>query len=201
MSDADLPRDLADRIIRRTLPHPPHLRAFLRQAVPDLADGFDCDRARPLDREFVLKGWRGREADLPFEIPYRTAAAEVRALVCVFIEHQSDTDPLMPLRMLYFVVAYWMNQRDEWEKLPRPRPPFRLRPVLPVVLYTGATPWGQQPHHPRPAGRAAGVPCFRSRVGAAILEPGGPHAGGAAEGRRLLAEADGGHAGDHPADP
>jgi hypothetical protein len=136
MTDADLPRDLADRIIRRTRPHPAHLRAFLRQAVPELADGFDCDRVRPLGREFVLKGWRAREADLPFEVPYRTAVAEVWALVCVFIEHQSDTDPLMPLRMLYFVVAYWMHQRDEWENLPRPRP------VLPVVLYTGATPWG-----------------------------------------------------------
>jgi hypothetical protein len=33
MTDADLPRDLADRIIRQTLPHPAHLRAF-RQAVP-----------------------------------------------------------------------------------------------------------------------------------------------------------------------
>jgi hypothetical protein len=142
MSDADLPRDLADRIIRRTLPHPAHLRAFLRQVVPDLAGGFDCDRARPLGREFVLPGWREREADLPFEVPYRTAAEEVWALVCVLIEHQSDTDSLMPLRMLVFVVAYWIRQREEWEKLPRPRPPFRLRPVLPIVLYTGAAPWG-----------------------------------------------------------
>jgi hypothetical protein len=67
MSTADeSPRDLADRIIRKTLPHPPHLRSFLQQVVPDLADGFDCDRAKLMERVFLAKDWRRREADLPF---------------------------------------------------------------------------------------------------------------------------------------
>jgi hypothetical protein len=64
------------------------------------------------------------------------------ALVLVLIEHQSDTDALLPLRMLYFAVGYWDRQWQEWARLARPRPPFRLRPVLPLVLSTGATPWG-----------------------------------------------------------
>jgi hypothetical protein len=143
MTQADRPpRDLADRIIRQTLPKPAHLRAFLQEVVPDLAAGFDCDRARELDPNFPLPDWRRREADLPFEIPYRTGAEELLALVCILIEHQSDTDPLMPLRMLFFAVMYWDRQWTEWEALPRPRPPLRLRPVLPIVLYTGRTPWG-----------------------------------------------------------
>src|SRR5436305_6960137 len=103
----DLPRDLADRVIRESLHHPANLRAFLQQAVPDLAAGFDCDRARLLDREFPLDDWRRREADLPFEIPYRMGSETIWTLVCVLIEHQSDTDPLMPLRLLYFAVVYW----------------------------------------------------------------------------------------------
>src|ERR1700682_1880845 len=120
----DLPRDLADRVIRESLHHPANLRAFLRRAVPDQADGFDCDRARLLDRDFPLDDWRRREADLPFEIPYRVGDQEIPALVCVLIEHQSDTDPLMPLRLLYFAVVYWERQWHAWEGSGRPRPPL-----------------------------------------------------------------------------
>lgn len=136
------PRDLPDRVIRQSLRHPANLRTFLRQAVPQLADGFDCDRARFLDREFALDDWRHRESDLPFEIPYRQGDQECLALVLVLIEHQSDTDPLMPLRLLCFAVLYWEKQWRTWEQSPRPREPLRLNPVLPLVLYTGATPWG-----------------------------------------------------------
>jgi hypothetical protein len=118
------------------------LQTFLEQAVPTLAAGFDCSQARLLDREFPLDDWRHREGDLPFEIPYRYGTEAILALVCVLIEHQSDTDPLMPLRLLYFAVLYWEKQWKEWERLPPPRPPLRLRPVLPVVLYTGDGPWG-----------------------------------------------------------
>lgn len=135
-------RDLADRVVRQSLQHPDNLRQFLEHAVPQLAGGFDCNRARLLDREFPLDDWRRREADLPLEIPYRLGEQEVWALVCLLLEHQSDTDPLVPLRTLYFAVGYWDKQWYEWEQLPRPRPPFRLRPVLPIVLYTGNCPWG-----------------------------------------------------------
>src|SRR2546421_642360 len=103
----DLPRDLADRVIRESLHHPANLRAFLRQAVPALADGFDCERSRLLDREFPLDDWRRREADLPFEIPYHIGHEDLWALVYVLLEHQSAEDPAMPLRLLYFVVLYW----------------------------------------------------------------------------------------------
>jgi predicted transposase YdaD len=136
------PRDLPDRILRRSLLQPANLRDFLRAAVPQLADGFVCEQARLLDREFFLDDWRRREADLPFEIPYRTAEGERLALVYVLIEHQSDTDRFLPLRMLYSTVVYWDRQWRDWEALPRPRPEFRLHPVLPLVLYTGATAWG-----------------------------------------------------------
>ena len=68
-------------MIRQSLQHPENLRTFLQQAVPDLADGFDCTRSRLLDREFPLDDWRHREADLPFEVPFRTADREFWALV------------------------------------------------------------------------------------------------------------------------
>ncbi len=66
-SGSDAPRDLPDRVIRQALRHPANLRAFLQQAVPALAGGFDCERGRLLDREFPLDDWRRREADLPWK--------------------------------------------------------------------------------------------------------------------------------------
>jgi hypothetical protein len=134
--------DLADHLIRDSLQFPENLRGLLEAAVPELAGGFQYDQARLLDREFVLDDWRRREADLPFEIPYKAGDQTIPALVVILIEHQSDTDPMMPLRMLYFAVVYWDKQWREWEKLPRPRPRFRLSPVLPIVFYTGTVPWG-----------------------------------------------------------
>jgi hypothetical protein len=80
-------RDLADRAIRETLVNPENLREFLEQAVPQLAPGFDCAQARLLTRELPLPDWRRREADLPFEIPYRMGDQTVLALVYVLIEH------------------------------------------------------------------------------------------------------------------
>jgi hypothetical protein len=46
------------------------------------------------------------------------------------------------MRLLYFAMVYWDQQWRAWEERPTPKPPFRLNPVLPVVVYTGASPWG-----------------------------------------------------------
>ncbi len=92
--------------------------------------------------EVMGEDWRRREADLLFEIPYRLGEVEETALVWILIEHQSDTDPLMPLRTFSVTAALWDRQWREWTRLPLPRPPLRLMPVLPLVLYTGGVPWG-----------------------------------------------------------
>src|SRR5262245_63416790 len=87
------PHDLPDRAIRQTLRHPANLRGFLREVVPELADGFVYERLRVLEREFPLDDWRGRESDLLFELPYRVGAGERLALVCVLLEHRSWSTP------------------------------------------------------------------------------------------------------------
>jgi hypothetical protein len=138
----DLPRKLPDRLMRQSLLRPANLRDFLTSAAGNLAGGFDCDRARLIEREYPLPDWRRREADLPFEVPYIVEGASLPALVLVLLEHQSDTDPLLPLRMLLFLAGYWGRQWEQWLGHPRPRGPLRLHPVLPVLLYTGSAPWG-----------------------------------------------------------
>ena len=133
--------DIADRILRKTLQHPENLRAFLNEALKDLAAGFDYARARLLPRDFLLDDWRGREADLLFEIPYRSAEGEQWALICVLIEHQTRPDPRMPLRTLIYAVLYWEREWRHWETMEAPRPEFRLTPIVPIVLHASPHSW------------------------------------------------------------
>ncbi|MGF1582726.1 MAG: Rpn family recombination-promoting nuclease/putative transposase [Gemmataceae bacterium] len=135
-------RDYADQTIRATLQHPEHLRAVLEHTVPDLAANFQVDEATLLGRDFFTEDWRGREADLPFEIPYRSGNQSQKTLVVVLIEHQSQTDQFMPLRMLYFAIVYWDKCWREWAGQPAPRDKFLLPPVLPIVFYTADREWG-----------------------------------------------------------
>ena len=131
-----------DRAIRQSLVYPDHLRSFLRQAVPDIADRFVCEQARLLDREFATDDWRKRESDLLFEIPFRANDGVRLLLVCVLIEHQSEPDPLMPLRTLLYAVFFWERQWKDWEKAAPPKTALRLMPVVPLVLHTGPRRWG-----------------------------------------------------------
>ncbi len=134
--------DIADRVFRKSLQHPENLRAFLEEVLKDLAKGFDFSRAKLLPRDFLLDDWRGREADLLFEIPYRSADGEQLVLVCVLIEPQSQPDPRIPLRTLIYSVLYWEREWRQWELLPAPRPEFRLTPIVPLVLHTSSHVWG-----------------------------------------------------------
>ena len=142
MHDEPPIHDYADRMFRESLQQPDNLRAFLREVLPDLADGFDVSQARLLSREYLMDDWRGREADLLFEIPWRSGEVERWALVCVLIEHQGRTDPRMPLRTLLYAVWYWERQFKAWTAIEGERPPLRLTPILPIVLYTAPRPWG-----------------------------------------------------------
>jgi hypothetical protein len=137
-----LPRELPDRIVRRTLAVPENLPDFLRDASPQVAEGFDYSRMQPVNREMFTDDWRFREADLLFEIPFLDSTLDVPALVCVLIEHQSDVDRMVPLRMLFTATGYWERRWHAWQRLPTPRPRFDLPPILPIVLYTGEQPWG-----------------------------------------------------------
>src|SRR5438067_800883 len=139
---SDLPRDFVDRLVRGLLGRIDNLADFLHSAEPTLAANLAFERGRPGSREFITEDWKRREADVLFEIPYRWAERQIEILVWVLLEHQSDTSVAVPLRLLFLSVMSWVKQWQQWEERPPPRGPLRLRPVLPVVLYTANRPWG-----------------------------------------------------------
>jgi hypothetical protein len=136
------PRDFVDRLMRGLLGRVDNLADFLRSARPALAANFAFERGRPDPREFILEDWRRREADLLFEIPYRWGEKQTEVLVWVLLEHQSDTDTVVPLRFLLQTVLLWARQWQAWTEHESPRPSLRLQPVVPIVLYTATRPWG-----------------------------------------------------------
>ena len=138
----DGPRDFTDRLLCDALSKPENLRGLLRDAVPDLVDGFDFSRMRQAPREFLLGNWRRRKPDVLVEIPYRTRAGDRWALICVLLEHQTKSDWQVPLKIFMYAALYWEWQWRTWEMAPAPKEDFALTPILPIVLHTGTRPWG-----------------------------------------------------------
>jgi hypothetical protein len=133
------PRDFPDRVLRDALVRPDNLRALLRRTHPQLADRLDYARLEVVRRSYLLDDWRQREADVLVRLPLLGGAGEV--LVCVLVEHQTNPDPVMPLRLLLAAVLFWEQEWRTWQGRHDYGVPLRLTPVLPVVLLTGPQPW------------------------------------------------------------
>jgi hypothetical protein len=126
------PRDFPDRSIRKELENAANLHELLDDIIPELVPRLDFEGIERLDRAFLLDDWRNRESDLLFSLPYRTDQENTRVLICILIDHQSQPDPRMLLRMLVYTVLFWEREWRAWEKSPAPRAPLRLTPVLPL---------------------------------------------------------------------
>jgi hypothetical protein len=136
------PRQTPDRLFRESLPDADNLREFLESALPDEVANFDFTTLEEIPREFFAGDWREREADLIFQIKYRLGGASVPALVGILIEHQTNTDPFVPLRALFLLVSFWERKWREWEQAASPKPEVKLPPAFSVVLYTADRAWG-----------------------------------------------------------
>src|SRR2546426_11223434 len=97
--------DFPDRAFRRLLTDPGNLRDLLTVLLPDQVDHLDFSRLAELPRSFLLDDWRRREADLLFRLPWLPGITDAPPLlICLLIEHQSEADPAMPLRLLLYAV-------------------------------------------------------------------------------------------------
>jgi hypothetical protein len=129
-----------DRLFRRELQIPANLRELIEDLDNELAAKLDFDRARLWKREHVFDDWRHFERDLPFLIPY-LSDPDQHLLLCLLLEHQSQADRLMPLRMLVNGTMFWENEWRQWEANQAKSGPLELTPIVPVVFHTGLTRW------------------------------------------------------------
>jgi hypothetical protein len=105
----------------------------LRTALPpQVSAHIDWDSLQVVKASFVDDALKQRHGDLMY-LARLTQGGE--AFLWVLFEHQSSVEPWMGWRMLRMMVDTldaWRVQHPEATRLP---------PVLPVVLYQGATPW------------------------------------------------------------
>lgn len=121
-----------DAVFRRILGEPANAASQLRAVLPDALLGrLDLGRLARVPASFVDDALRWRHSDLLFTAP--TAGGE--AFIYVLVEHQSSADPLMPFRMLQYMVRIWDYYLRE-----RPRA-TRLPAVIPLVVHHDRRRW------------------------------------------------------------
>ena len=96
-------------------------------------DEFDFRTLEKLSSEYVGDELRKRRGDTVWRVRLRGG----RLHVVVLLEFQSTDDPDMALRILEYTLLLYRELRRNEASGPHGKRP----PVLPVVLYNGATPW------------------------------------------------------------
>jgi hypothetical protein len=120
------------------LEEPRNVRELLALTHSELLPLIDFDRLALVRTTFVARDFRHVEADVVQTAPLRVRG-RWRTVVWLYllIEHQSEPDALMPIRLLDYLVQIIKAQMRAWSKAHKSYTGFRVQPVLPVVLYTG----------------------------------------------------------------
>jgi len=128
-----MPPNPHDALFRWTFSQPELAAAELRAVLPPaLVDRLDLDRLALAEGNFIDKDLQGSQADRLFSVPCDGHLA----FVYVLFEHQSTVDPLMPLRLLAYMVRIWKRHIAT-----RGGSGLPLPVIIPVVLHHSDTGW------------------------------------------------------------
>ncbi|HUG59393.1 MAG TPA: Rpn family recombination-promoting nuclease/putative transposase, partial [Candidimonas sp.] len=103
------------------------------------ANDLDWDAAQALPTSYIGKGLQQRHSDCVWRIPRRDGDD---LYILLLLEHQSRIDAYMALRILIYVGLLYQSLLKQG-LIPAGG---RYPPVLPVVLYSGVTPWSAATH-------------------------------------------------------
>ena len=142
--DLPLIREFDDRSSLWLLEDPLLLRGLLQILDPSLVEQLDFEHARRVNRSFIPADLQKEESDLIYTVPFRGEGGQ-QVWVYVLLEHQSEPDPLMSLRLYLYMGELWNTQRREWEDRRTASAARRLLPIIPVVYYTGEKRWSAPP--------------------------------------------------------
>ena len=137
-------RQFPENGMKLLLEDPANVQDLLRLTQSDLLPLIDFDQLQLVRTTYVARDFRHVEADVVLTAPLRSpGAARRRTVVWLYllIEHQSEPDELMPIRLLDYLVQIIRAQMRAWASKHPSFAGFRVQPVLPVVLYTGTRSW------------------------------------------------------------
>ena len=131
----------ADRSARGLLITPENASALVELVSEQIAAFLNFSQLTALNRSFLSETLREQEADLVFRVPFRDPSLGEEMLIHILIEHQSSADKKMGLRFLGYMYNLWLAEQQRWTEADVPTPQRRLRPILPILFYTGNTSW------------------------------------------------------------
>jgi predicted transposase YdaD len=138
----ELVRHFKENGMKMMLQHPANVRDVLRLADVPWFDEIGFDRIREIKTTFIRRNYRHLQSDIVLTAPLSgSGPAERKLLIYILIEHQSDPDRLMPLRLADSQVQIFRYQVRQWLKTHASEAQIRFSPVLPVVFYTGLQRW------------------------------------------------------------
>jgi hypothetical protein len=140
----ELVRHFPENGMKLMLKNPKNVRDLLLLTGAKMAGLIDYDHMTPVQTSFVQRDYRHVESDVVLRAPLRQKKSKRprrEVMIYVLIEHQSEPDRLMPLRLLEYVVQIFRWQEREWSLHHRSFTNLRFQPVLPVVFYTGTRAW------------------------------------------------------------
>jgi hypothetical protein len=143
VSPEEFVRHFSENGLKLLLQDAGNVRDLLRLRDPARAARIDFARLTIDPTSYVAADYRHLCSDIVLKVPYRTRLGGRRRTLTLYIliEHQSEPDPLMVLRVLEYLVQIYKAQLRAWQRRHRTRDHFRLQPVLPIVLYTGERRW------------------------------------------------------------
>jgi hypothetical protein len=138
-----LVRNFQENGLKFVLENPGNARELLQLLHFQLLPRIDFANMRVVRGNYVGRDYRHLESDLVLQAPIKPGHAPLhrQIILYILIEHQSEPDRFMPLRVLEYVVMIYKHQMREWEKKHGNLDNFHLQPVLPIVLYTGTRTW------------------------------------------------------------
>ncbi len=121
-----------DKYFKEVFSHADSAASFFQNYLPaKLAPHLDWSSLALQPGTFVDEKLAVRQSDLL----YHVTAKKKPLFLYVLFEHQSTPDPLMPLRLLGYMLRIW----DQYLK--KHKRAIKLPPVLPLVLYHGQRGW------------------------------------------------------------
>jgi hypothetical protein len=126
-----------DALFKKTFAVPEHALDLMRQQLPaQLVAALDPGSLQEDPSHYIDDALAETRSDVLYTATLRGAPV----LIYVLIEHQSTQDPLMPFRLLRYVVRIW----ERWVAAATAASgvaPTALPPVIPFVLHQGPRPW------------------------------------------------------------
>jgi hypothetical protein len=120
------------------------VRDVLRLADVPWFDQIGFDHLEHIKTTFIRRNYRHLQSDIVLTAPLAGAGRSRKTLlIYILIEHQSEPDRLMPLRLADSQLQIFRYQVRKWSQTHRSLARVQLLPVLPVVFYTGLRRWSQ----------------------------------------------------------